>query len=83
MEILKTRSTHLGNGVYGCRIYDNRTGNWIVEMRVPKNMISNAIYDMLRTLDKIGYPSQMSSAARSRGKGRCLNVKTIWNDQNV
>lgn len=78
-EILTAKVTNLGNGLYGCRIIDTTTNQWIVEAQVPKQHISGAIKDMLRTLDKICYESPMAYASRHRDKPSYTNFKYIWN----
>jgi len=77
-EILKTKVTRLKPNLYGCRVINKQTNKPIVEMQVKKNEISNAFYDMLRTLDKLGFMSRMAKASRHRGKGHTLKVKYIW-----
>lgn len=78
METLETKTTYLGNGLYGCRVINSATKKPIVELRVQKHLISAAYYDMLRTLDKCGYDSKMASASRHRGKNHVVNAKYIW-----
>lgn len=78
-EILETKVTRLTkDNLYGCRVILKATGKPIVELRVPKHLIADAFYDMLRTLDKLGYNSPMADAARHRGKGNLANAKYIW-----
>ncbi|MNY44189.1 hypothetical protein D3C86_1791940 [compost metagenome] len=78
-EILETKLTRLTkDGLYGCRVIRADTGKPIVELRVEKSSIADAFYDMLRTLDKLGYDSPMANAARHRGKGVPVNAKYIW-----
>lgn len=77
-EILGTKVTRLGNGLYGCRVISLKTGKPILELRVSKDHISDAFYDMLRTLDKLGYFSPMAKASRHRGKGKVTTAKYIW-----
>lgn len=78
METLRTKTTNLGKGLYGCRVISIATGKPIVELRVRKSEIGDAYFDMLRTLNKLGDPSPMAEAARHRGKGRVVNAKYIW-----
>lgn len=78
-EALTTKVTNLGNGLYGCRIIDITTSQWVVEARVPKQHISGAIKDMLRTLDKLCYRSSMATASRHRNKPSYTNFNYIWN----
>lgn len=78
MEMLETKATYLGNGLYGCRVYHRSDMKPICELRVPKSQIGNAMYDMLRTLDKLGYDSKMAHASRHRGKAWPTNSKYIW-----
>lgn len=78
METLETKTTYLGNGLYGCRVINSQTNKPIVELRVQKHLISDAYFDMLRTLDKSCYDSDMAHASRHRGKGKCVNAKYIW-----
>lgn len=78
METLETKTTYLGNGLYGCRVINSQTNRPIVELQVPKGLISDAYFDMLRTLNKLGYDSDMADASRHRGKGKCINAKYIW-----
>jgi hypothetical protein len=78
MESLTTKVTLLGNGLYGCRVINKVTNAPIVELRVPKSEIRNAMFDMLRTLDKLGYDSPMAYASRHRGKACVTKAKYIW-----
>lgn len=78
MERLKTKVTYLGNGLYGCRVIEISTDKPIVELRVTKSNIGNAIFDMLRTLSKLGYESKMADASRHRAKNFCCDAKYIW-----
>lgn len=78
MDKLKTKTTYLGNGLYGCRVLDSHTGTPVVELQVEKSLISDAYFDMLRTLDKLGSGSDMANASRHRGKGKCVSAKYIW-----
>lgn len=75
--MLTTKVTYLGN-CYGCRIYNNDTP--IVEVRVKdKTEIQPAIKDMLRTLDKLGYDSNMAHASRVRNNNMPVNkYRFIW-----
>lgn len=78
-EILETKVTRLTKtGIYGCRVILKATGKPIVELRVEKRYIADALYDMLRTLAKLGYDSPMADAARHRGKGLPVSAKYIW-----
>lgn len=77
-EIFDTKVTHLGRGIYGCRIIMIKDQSVVVETRVTKNQISDAIFTMLRTLDKMGYMSPMAHATRQRQNGRVISVKFIW-----
>lgn len=82
-EIFTTKVTRLGNGLYGCRIIDLKTNNWIVEARVPKRHIGGAIKTLLRSFDKMGYPSPMAHASRFRSSTQYYtNFKFIWNEKN-
>ena len=78
MGILKTKVTRLKPNLFGCRVLDVATGQPIVELRVTKDQIGHAFFDMLRTLDKLGYQSKMAWASRHRQKGHCVNSKYIW-----
>lgn len=78
VEIFDTKVTRLGNGLYGCRVINIDTQQPIVELRVTRTDISNAFFDMFRTLDKLGYPSPMAHASRHRGKGVSPTAKYIW-----
>ncbi|WEM34409.1 hypothetical protein [Xanthomonas phage X1] len=78
METLETKVTRLGNGLYGCRIIRSADKKPIVELRVEKSQIRNAMFDMLRTLDKLGYDSPMAHASRHRGKACVTDSKYIW-----
>jgi len=79
-EILYTKVTYLGKGLYGCRVYNRNTDKPIVELRVCKKLIGSAFRDMLRTLDKLGWDSPMAHAARHRNKPYTHNPgKYIWN----
>ena len=70
-EPLSTKVTRLKHNLYGCRVYVN--GEWIVEVRTTKDSISKAIKDMLRTLDKLGFASNMAHASRIRLQhGTCV-----------
>lgn len=82
METLTTKVTYLGNGLYGCRIIRLANNKPIVETRVPKSEIGDAIHDMLRMLDKIGFDSPMAHASRHRGKASVVNAKFIWYTAN-
>ena len=77
-EPLSTKTTRIGNNLYGCRIYN--LGKLIVEMRVPRQLISTAYRDMFRTLDKLGYKSKMAHSSRMRGKNHGIlnGYKYIW-----
>lgn len=77
-EIFKTKVTYLGNGLYGCRVIKLVDNKPIVEMRVPKGQIADAIHDMLRMLHKCGWQSPMAIASRHRGKSKVINVKLLW-----
>ena len=77
-EIFTTRVTYLGKNLYGCRVVFIADGSLFAELRVSKREIGNAIYDILRTADKMGYCSPMASATRKRGKGRTTQSKYIW-----
>ena len=76
-ETLSTKVTRLKPNLYGCRVYAN--GEWIVEVRTTKDSISKAIKDMLRTLDKLGFDSNMAHASRMRPKNYGNQFKFIWN----
>lgn len=78
MEPFSTKTTSLGNRLYGCRVFNN--GKVIVELRVPRSLISSAYREMFRTLDKLGYDSKMAHSSRMRGKNHeSLNgYKFIW-----
>ena len=76
-EPLSTKVTRLKHNLYGCRVCVN--GEWIVEVRTPKDSISSAIKDMLRTLDKLGFNSNMAHASRMRPKNYGNQSKFIWN----
>lgn len=65
-EILKTKTTHLGNGYYGCRVYKIDGDVLIVETKAKKNEIGRAYNVMLRQLDKLGYNSRMAQRSRER-----------------
>lgn len=67
-EIFYTKVTHLGKGIYGCRVYKKETNLPIVEIRVCKALIGSAFRSMLRMLDKCGWVSPMAHAARHRDK---------------
>jgi hypothetical protein len=82
MERFDTKTTRLGNNLYGCRIINTQTGTWIVEAQVKKQEIPAAFAELLRTLDKCGYDSPMASASRNRAKNTPLqSIKFIWNNQ--
>ena len=78
METLETKTTYLGNGLYGCRVIDAITKKPIVELQVKKDLISDAYFDMLRTLNKLGRDSHMADSSRHRGKGKVVDAKYIW-----
>jgi hypothetical protein len=65
-EIFDTKVTSLGKGLFGCRIIDINSGDWIIQSVVKKSNIQLAIREMLRTLDKLGYDSPMANASRMR-----------------
>lgn len=71
-EIFKTKVTRLGNGMYGCRLLKNDMP--FVEVRVKRRSeIGSAIKDMLRTMDKLGYSSDMALASRVRRNNMPIN----------
>lgn len=71
-EPLTTKVTRLGNGWYGCRLYNN--GVLIDEVRVPnRSDISAAMKDMLRWFDKMGGDSNMAHASRHRNNHLPVN----------
>lgn len=78
MEPFSTKTTNLGNGLFGCRVFNN--DKLVVELRVPKSLISCAYRDMFRTLDKLGFDSKMAHASRMRGKNHVslTGYKYIW-----
>lgn len=78
MEPFSTRTTKISTRLYGCRVFNK--GKLLVELRVPKNLISSAYRDMFRTLDKLGYTSPMAHASRMRGKNHesLTGYKYIW-----
>lgn len=77
MENCVTKTTHLGRGVYGCRIWYK--GELCCETRVEKTRISSAFKGMLRMLDKCGYESPMASASRHRNNHMPISkAKMIW-----
>ena len=63
MSEYTTKSTNLGNGLYGCRVF--KSDRLICEMRVRKIHISWAFYYMLRTIDKMG-GDEMTDRSRFR-----------------
>lgn len=78
MEHCSTKTTKVAKGLYGCRVwYKDRL---VVEMRVPRHLVSCAYRDMFRTLDKLGFDSKMAHASRMRGKNHTsvTNYKYIW-----
>lgn len=80
-DIIDTKVTKLGTGLYGCRVFRTDTRSVICEMRVRKDMISTAMKYMLRTLDKLGYDSRMCSSSRHRDKNwnfSQLDSGIIW-----
>ncbi|WAX21906.1 hypothetical protein [Stenotrophomonas phage RAS14] len=78
-DILYTKVTYLGKGLYGCRVYNRKTNLPLVELRVCKRLIGSAFRDMLRTLDKLGWDSPMADASRHRDKSYTQNPgKYIW-----
>lgn len=52
MEQYSTKVTRIKPNLYGCRVLKNDKP--VVELRVGKDEIGNAIFDMLRTLNKLG-----------------------------
>lgn len=79
MKELETKVTRLQR-VYRCRIY--REGNMLVE-GVAKNRreIGPVFRDLFRTLNKLGYVTPLSNAARKRKhkKGNLtISVMHIW-----
>lgn len=78
MEPFSTKTTRLTGSLYGCRVFNK--GKLVVELRVPKKLISTAFRDMFRTLDKLGYDSPMAHASRMRGKNHesLKGYKYIW-----
>lgn len=73
-----TKVTRLGNGKYGCRLL--KEGKPVVEVQVDnKTEISSAIKDMLRTMSKMGYDSDMADASRHRNNHMPVNKhRFIW-----
>lgn len=77
MENCTTKTTHLGNGLYGCRVWHKSI--LTCETRVSKIEISSAFKSMFRMLDKCGYDSEMAHASRHRNNHMPLiNTRTIW-----
>ena len=78
MEPFSTKTTRVTGSLYGCRVFNK--GKLLVELRVPQRLISTAYRDMFRTLDKLGYCSDMAHSSRMRGKNHeNLNgYKYIW-----
>ena len=61
-----TKVTHLGNGWYGCRVI-NPAGEVHSESMVKgKAAIKDAMRELLRWVDKMGFDSDLASAARMR-----------------
>ena len=77
-EPFTTKTTKIAPRVYGCRVFNG--GKLLLELQVPKNLISSAYRDMFRTLDKLGYNSPMAHASRMRGKNHenLTGYKYIW-----
>lgn len=77
-EPLTTKTTKLGSGFYGCRVFNR--GKLVVELRVPRNLVSSAYRDLFRTLDKLGVGSKMAHSSRMRGKNHesLKGYKYIW-----
>mgnify|MGYP006283120793 CR=1 FL=1 len=78
MNNYTTKSTYLGNGIYGCRVFYN--GKLIVEGRGKKSEIGAVFRDLLRTLDKCGGDSFTSAARKRKYKegNLSLGVKHYW-----
>lgn len=79
VEPYRTKTTRLGDGRYGCRVYKGDV--LVCEMRVQKGLISVAYKDMLRTLDKMGSNSRMASASRDRPKN--WNFADLGSDRKM
>jgi hypothetical protein len=77
-EIFKTKVTRLRPGLYGCRVLFAEDDTVFAELRVPKNQIGDAFFDILRTADKLGYDSPMAHATRRRQKGRVTGTRYFW-----
>lgn len=77
MDNITTKTTYLGNKLYGCRIWYK--GILCCESRVSKGEISSAFKSMLRMLDKCGYDSKMAHSSRHRDNHMPLNTsKMLW-----
>ena len=76
-EIFDTKVTRLGRG-YGVRLL--KEGIPVVEVRVrTRREVQPAIKDMLRTMSKLGYDSDMAEASRHRNNNMPSNqYKFIW-----
>lgn len=61
-EIFKTKVTRLRPGLYGCRVLFAEDDTVFAELRVPKNQIGDAFFDILRTADKLGYDDPIDGA---------------------
>ena len=66
--------THLGNGVYGCRVFVNGELNAENRCRGKEN-ISSACADLLRFEDKLGNYSKFASSSRSRSARKQFSNK--------
>lgn len=77
-EIFTTTTTYLGKDLYGCRVIFIENNILFAELRVTKDQIGNAFFDILRTACKLGYISPMAIATRERQKGKLTTAKFIW-----
>lgn len=80
-ERITTKITRLANNIYGCRIFYD--GELVLENRSVKTGISSAIKDGLRTLDKLGYDSNMAHSSRHRDNHMAIHKgKTLWSEKD-
>ena len=82
IEPLSTKTTRVAPGLYGCVVFND--GVPVVEVRVPRSLISSAYKDMFRTLDKLGFQSRMAHSSRMRGKNHqnVNHYRYIWHKDN-
>lgn len=80
-EILEVKVTRGGQAGWFVQIKDIRDSSVVCESLCERQCdIGYATRDMLRTLDKLGYPSPMAHASRFRSKNFAVvgKIKFVW-----